>query len=61
MRILYTGQATATGGREGLAVSSDNKLDVKLGTPKELGGVGGDGTNPEQLFAAGIPPASCPR
>lgn len=53
MQILYKAQATATGGREGRAVASDNKLDVKLSTPKELGGPGGEGTNPEQLFAAG--------
>jgi osmotically inducible protein OsmC len=53
MQILYTAQATATGGRDGRGVSSDNKLDVALSTPKELGGAGGNGTNPEQLFAAG--------
>ncbi|WP_334190808.1 organic hydroperoxide resistance protein, partial [Noviherbaspirillum sp.] len=53
MQILYTAQATATGGRDGRAVTSDKHLDVKLNTPKELGGAGGDGTNPEQLFAAG--------
>lgn len=53
MQILYTAQATATGGREGRAISSDNALDVKLSTPKALGGPGGAGTNPEQLFAAG--------
>ncbi len=53
MQILYKAQATATGGRDGRAVSSDNKLDARLSTPKELGGPGGDGTNPEQLFAAG--------
>lgn len=52
-KILYTATATATGGREGQATSSDNALDVKLSTPRELGGAGGDGTNPEQLFAAG--------
>ncbi len=51
--ILYTAHATATGGREGRAVSSDKALDVKLSTPRELGGAGGEGTNPEQLFAAG--------
>jgi Ohr subfamily peroxiredoxin len=51
--ILYTAQATAVGGREGRAVSSDGVLDVALSTPRELGGVGGPGTNPEQLFAAG--------
>jgi len=52
-KILYTAHATATGGREGRAASSDKALDVKLSTPRELGGAGGDGTNPEQLFAAG--------
>ncbi|MCQ4249369.1 organic hydroperoxide resistance protein [Pseudomonas stutzeri] len=50
---LYTATATATGGRDGRAVSPDGMLDVKLATPRELGGQGGDGTNPEQLFAAG--------
>jgi Ohr subfamily peroxiredoxin len=52
-KVLYRSKATATGGRDGRATSSDNVLDVKLTTPKELGGAGGDGTNPEQLFAAG--------
>lgn len=52
-KILYTAQATATGGRDGRATSSDNVLDVQLSTPRELGGAGGPGTNPEQLFAAG--------
>ena len=52
-KILYTATASATGGREGQATSSDNALNVKLSTPRELGGAGGDGTNPEQLFAAG--------
>jgi osmotically inducible protein OsmC len=51
--ILYTATASATGGREGQATSSDGALDVKLSTPRELGGAGGNGTNPEQLFAAG--------
>lgn len=51
--VLYRAHAKATGGRDGRAVSSDNVLDVKLTTPKELGGAGGEGTNPEQLFAAG--------
>ena len=51
--VLYRANATATGGREGRAVSSDSALDVKLTTPKELGGNGLAGTNPEQLFAAG--------
>jgi peroxiredoxin, Ohr subfamily len=52
-KVLYRSKATATGGRDGRATSSDKVLDVKLTTPKELGGAGGDGTNPEQLFAAG--------
>lgn len=52
-KVLYRAQATATGGRDGRAVSSDGILDVKLVTPKDLGGAGGEGTNPEQLFAAG--------
>ena len=52
-KVLYRAQATATGGRDGRAVSSDGVLDVALGTPKELGGAGGAVTNPEQLFAAG--------
>ncbi|WP_375739218.1 organic hydroperoxide resistance protein [Pseudomonas boanensis] len=52
-KALYRAYAEAYGGREGRAVSSDGVLDVKLTTPKELGGPGGDGTNPEQLFAAG--------
>ncbi|MBO3274625.1 organic hydroperoxide resistance protein [Pseudomonas schmalbachii] len=53
IQALYTATATATGGRDGRAVSSDGVLDVKLTTPKELGGAGGEATNPEQLFAAG--------
>ncbi|WP_294252555.1 organic hydroperoxide resistance protein [uncultured Sphingomonas sp.] len=51
--VKYTTKATATGGRDGSARSEDGVLNVKLSTPKELGGAGGDGTNPEQLFAAG--------
>ncbi|WP_445362770.1 organic hydroperoxide resistance protein [Microbulbifer sp. ANSA003] len=53
MQTVYTAVATANGGRDGEAQSSDGKLSVKLSIPKELGGSGGDGTNPEQLFAAG--------
>jgi osmotically inducible protein OsmC len=53
MNILYKAQASATGGRTGSAKSSDGRLAVTLDTVKELGGAGGDGTNPEQLFAAG--------
>ncbi len=57
MNILYTAEATARGGREGHTATSDGKLDLALSIPKELGGPGGDGTNPEQLFAAGY--AAC--
>jgi Ohr subfamily peroxiredoxin len=53
MKVLYKTQATATGGREGSAKSADGILSVILTTPKELGGSGAPGTNPEQLFAAG--------
>jgi Ohr subfamily peroxiredoxin len=52
-KVLYRAGATATGGRNGRSVSDDGKLDVHLVRPRELGGVGGEGTNPEQLFAAG--------
>ncbi len=51
--VKYTTEATATGGRDGHARSQDGRFDVALSTPKELGGAGGDGSNPEQLFAAG--------
>lgn len=51
--VKYSTTATATGGRDGHARSEDGRFDVKLSTPKELGGAGGDGSNPEQLFAAG--------
>lgn len=50
--VVYRAEATSTGGRDGRSVTSDNKLEVKLAPPKEMGG-SGDGTNPEQLFAAG--------
>ncbi len=53
MKILYTTQATSTGGREGKSSTADGTLAVTLSTPRELGGAGGPGTNPEQLFAAG--------
>jgi len=52
-QVLYRAHAQASGGRDGRAVSSDGALDVQLSTPRELGGAGGAGTNPEQLFAAG--------
>jgi len=53
MKVLYTTEATATGGRTGKAATADGALAVDLMTPKELGGPGGAGNNPEQLFAAG--------
>ncbi len=56
-KVLYTAHAKATGGRDGRAVSSDGILDVKLVKPRELGGSGSPGTNPDQLFAAGY--AAC--
>ena len=52
-QVVYRASAEATGGRDGRAISSDGVLDIELTTPKELGGAGGQGTNPEQLFAAG--------
>jgi lipoyl-dependent peroxiredoxin len=55
--VKYTTTATATGGRDGHARTKDGAFDVKLATPKELGGGGGPGNNPEQLFAAGY--AAC--
>ena len=55
-KIFYTAEASVTGGRDGHARSSDGKLDVNLRRPTEMGG-DGNGTNPEQLFAAGY--AAC--
>jgi osmotically inducible protein OsmC len=52
-KVLYRARAHVTGGRDGRAVVPESELDFKLITPKELGGAGGDGANPEQLFAAG--------
>jgi Ohr subfamily peroxiredoxin len=49
----YRTTATAVGGRDGRAYTEDETFDLELSTPKELGGTGGPGTNPEQLFAAG--------
>ncbi|GLQ37442.1 organic hydroperoxide resistance protein [Rhizobium albus] len=57
VNVLYRTQATATGGRDGRSATKDGAVDVKLVTPKELGGAGGDGVNPEQLFATGY--AAC--
>lgn len=52
-KVLYTAHATSTGGRTGTSKTDDGRLQLTLSTPKELGGDGGAGTNPEQLFAAG--------
>jgi osmotically inducible protein OsmC len=57
MELLYTAVATARGGREGEVVSDDGVLDLSLTVPEEMGGPGGEHTNPEQLFAAGY--AAC--
>ena len=52
-KSVYTAHATSTGGRTGSSKSDDGRIALSLSTPKELGGDGGAGTNPEQLFAAG--------
>jgi len=57
IKILYTAEAVAEGGREGHARTNDGRLDVDLDVPSEMGGTGGPGTNPEQLFAVGY--AAC--
>ena len=57
MRILYTAQAVVHGGRSGHGRTSDGRLEVDLSVPREMGGDGGPGTNPEQLFAIGY--AAC--
>jgi Ohr subfamily peroxiredoxin len=53
VQVIYKTHATATGGRDGAAKSDDGSVDVKLVIPKEMGGPGGVGANPEKLFAAG--------
>ncbi|MDT0646817.1 organic hydroperoxide resistance protein [Zunongwangia sp. F260] len=53
MKTLYTTNVTTTGGRNGRTTSEDGVLDMELAMPKELGGEGGEYSNPEQLFAAG--------
>ncbi|MCC8409131.1 organic hydroperoxide resistance protein [Mucilaginibacter sp. UR6-1] len=57
MKVLYTAEATATGGRNGHVKSNNGVLDVEVRMPKALGGANDDYTNPEQLFAAGY--AAC--
>jgi Ohr subfamily peroxiredoxin len=56
-QVLYTAEAVVEGGRAGHGRSSDGRLEVDLSVPQELGGDGGPGTNPEQLFAVGY--AAC--
>lgn len=57
VEVLYETKAQATGGRDGSAKTLSGSFEVKLATPKELGGAGGAGNNPEELFAAGY--AAC--
>lgn len=52
-KVLYTAEAVVAGGRAGAGRSSDGHLDVELSVPEAMGGAGGSGTNPEQLFAVG--------
>jgi Ohr subfamily peroxiredoxin len=56
-RVLYTAEAVVEGGRAGHGRTTDGRLDVQLSAPAEMGGDGGPGTNPEQLFAIGF--AAC--
>ena len=57
MDRVYTAEASAYGQRTGAVITSDDRLDLQLSRPSEMGGDGGPGTNPEQLFAAGY--AAC--
>ena len=57
VEVKYKTSATAIGGRDGRTRTDDGKIDLQLAVPRELGGPGGEGTNPEQLFAAGY--AAC--
>lgn len=57
LRVLYRAEVVAEGGRSGHVRSSDGRLDVDLSVPESMGGKGGEGTNPEELFAAGY--AAC--
>lgn len=57
-KVVYTAKAKATGGRDGRATSSDGVLDVKLGVPKEMGGMGGDVTTLSSCLLPATLPAS---
>jgi Ohr subfamily peroxiredoxin len=57
VNVLYQTAARTTGGCDGCSATLDGTFEVSLTTPKELGGPGGDGANPEKLFAAGY--AAC--
>jgi lipoyl-dependent peroxiredoxin len=56
-KVLYTAEAIVEGGRNGHGRTSDGRLDLELSIPESMGGDGGEGTNPEQLFAVGY--AAC--
>jgi Ohr subfamily peroxiredoxin len=56
-KVLYTAEAIVEGGRDGHGHTSDGRLDLELSIPESMGGDGGEGTNPEQLFAVGY--AAC--
>jgi lipoyl-dependent peroxiredoxin len=57
MDAIYSTSATAHGGRKGRVTTSSGRLEFDLSLPAELGGDGGSGTNPEELFACGY--AAC--
>jgi hypothetical protein len=60
LEILYTAEATVTGGREGHGRTSDGRVSVDLDVPKEMGGGGGPGTNPSSYSQSAMPPAFSP-
>jgi osmotically inducible protein OsmC len=53
-KVLYTAEAVTEGGRAGHGCTTDGRLDLQLSVPEDMGGHGGPGTNPEQLFAVGF-------
>ena len=61
MQILYTAHSTATGGRDGRAVSSDKHLDVKLSTPKNSAALAATAPTRNKCLPPAMPPASCRR